>query len=232
MYSEILRKQLSQQDKVYNKFVYDIHSRIRQYKKDNFYKSVRLERRNRDLIDDELTFDMVVRHIEHEKAKQIHSEKFRFVHSDISGQHLSNSINQASILSPDSNSFGQVAQRVANKVLKKKYPHYNSFSIGLINSNNRIFTLPDLKHRYRNSLCNLRDMGWSEGYSNRLGHVINKASSNSNHTTPLTGNSLKNNPKSRKTSNNNNTKTPRAFEQPKASEIPMSLQQLYKGNKL
>ena len=92
MYSEILRKQLSQQDTVYNKFVYDIHSRIRQYKKQNFYKSMRLERRQRDLIDDELTFDLVVRHIEHEKAKQIHSEKFRFVHSDMSGQHLSNSI--------------------------------------------------------------------------------------------------------------------------------------------
>ena len=40
-----------------------------QYKKEHFYKSMRLERRNRDLIDDELTFDMVVRHIEFEKAK-------------------------------------------------------------------------------------------------------------------------------------------------------------------
>lgn len=69
MYSEIIRKQLSQHDSVYNKFVYDIHSRIRQYKKDTFYKSVRLERRNRDLINDELTFDMVVKHIETEKAK-------------------------------------------------------------------------------------------------------------------------------------------------------------------
>lgn len=64
-----MRKQLSQQDKVYSKFVYDIHSRMRQYKKEHFYKSMRLERRNRDLIDDELTFDMVVRHIEFEKAK-------------------------------------------------------------------------------------------------------------------------------------------------------------------
>lgn len=42
---------------------------MRQYKKDNFYKSARLERKTRDLIDDELTFDMVVKHIEHEKAK-------------------------------------------------------------------------------------------------------------------------------------------------------------------
>ena len=53
---------------------------------------MRLERRTRDLIDEELTFDMVVKHIEHEKTKQIHSEKFRFVHSDMSGQHLSNSV--------------------------------------------------------------------------------------------------------------------------------------------
>jgi hypothetical protein len=76
---------------------------------------MRLERRTRDLIDDELTFDMVVRHIEHEKAKQIHSEKFRFVHSDMSGQHFSNSIRQshASILSPDSNSFGAAVARAA-----------------------------------------------------------------------------------------------------------------------
>jgi hypothetical protein len=29
MYGEIIRKQLSQHDKLYNKFVYDIHSRIR-----------------------------------------------------------------------------------------------------------------------------------------------------------------------------------------------------------
>ena len=108
----------------------------------------------------------------------------------MSGLHLSNSVHQshASILSPDSNSFGGPLGGILRagrfpKYLRSKqnYHHYNSFSIGLIASSARIFTLPDLNHRHRNSVCNFREViGLSENYSHQLGQLVNKASSNSN----------------------------------------------------
>jgi hypothetical protein len=94
---------------------------------------------------------------------------------------------------------------------------YNSFSLGLVQSIFTLFTLPDLKHRQRNSLCNLRDIG-SENQSYRLGQILNKASSNSNQTTPHTGNSFKH-------------KSQKAAPKPEPSkpDFQMGLHQLYKG---
>ena len=127
----------------------------------------------------------------------------------MSGQHFtSNSIHQshASILSPYSSGIGG-GMRVGGK-LYSQYPrrskrrfqaHYNSFSMGLIASSARVFTLPDLNHRHRNSFCNMRDViGLSENMSQRFvgGAIVNKGiSSNSNQTTPLTGGNNSNNPK-------------------------------------